>query len=312
MFWTLLKSSQIVTDLFRKPTDRNQYLLTSSCHPAHVTDNIPYSLALRIVRICSETHDRDKRLDELKILLLSRNYRLGMINAAIEKAKSVSRIQALTRVEKSEVARRPVFVVHYDPRLPSVTKIVKKHWRTMISTDPHLREVYPLPPLVAYRRPPNIKDKIVRAKVPPLAPRRPTRIKPGMKKCNNCSICPFIDACSNVKSTSNNFTSDINTSVNCKSKNIIYCITCIKCRMQYVGESERSLQDRFSEHLGYVKNKHLTKATGGHYNLPGHTVSDMRVTIVEKIHSSDPLIRKQREELFIQKLNTKYKGLNKK
>ena len=133
-----------------------------------------------------------------------------------------------------------------------------------------------------------------------------------MKKCNNCSICPFIDACSNVKSTSNNFTSDINTSVNCKSKNIIYCITCIKCRMQYVGESERSLQDRFSEHLGYVKNKHLTKATGGHYNLPGHTVSDMRVTIVEKIHSSDPLIRKQREELFIQKLNTKYKGLNKK
>ena len=82
--------------------------------------------------------------------------------------------------------------------------------------------------------------------------------------------------------------------------------------MQYVGESERSLQDRFSEHLGYVKNKHITKATGAHYNLPGHTVSDMRVTIVEKIHSSDPLIRKQREELFIQKLNTKYKGLNKK
>ena len=82
--------------------------------------------------------------------------------------------------------------------------------------------------------------------------------------------------------------------------------------MQYVGESERSLQDRFSEHLGYARNKHLTKAKGGHYNLPGHTVSDMRVTIVEKIHSSDPLIRKQRKELFIQKLNTKYKGLNKK
>ena len=53
-----------------------------------MTDNIPYSLALRIVRICSETDDRDKRLDELKVLLLSRNYRLGMINAAIERAKS--------------------------------------------------------------------------------------------------------------------------------------------------------------------------------------------------------------------------------
>ena len=44
---------RIVTDLYRKETDRNQYLLTSSCLLAHVTENIPYSLALRIVRICS-------------------------------------------------------------------------------------------------------------------------------------------------------------------------------------------------------------------------------------------------------------------
>ena len=82
--------------------------------------------------------------------------------------------------------------------------------------------------------------------------------------------------------------------------------------MQYVGESERSLQDRFSEHRGYVTHQNLTKATGYHFNLPGHSVSDMRVTILEKIHSSDPLVRKEREELFIRQLNTKYKGLNKK
>ena len=65
----------------------------------------------------------------------------------------------MNRVEKSAVTRRPVFVLHYDPRLPSVTGIVKKHWRTMVSTDPHLKEVFPLPPLVAYKHPPNIKDK---------------------------------------------------------------------------------------------------------------------------------------------------------
>ena len=51
---------KIVTDLFRKETDRNQYLLPSSCHPAHVTENIPFSLALRIVRICSFPTDREK------------------------------------------------------------------------------------------------------------------------------------------------------------------------------------------------------------------------------------------------------------
>ena len=47
-------------------TDRNQYLLTSSCHPTSVTNNIPFSLALRLVRICSEVESRDKGLMELK------------------------------------------------------------------------------------------------------------------------------------------------------------------------------------------------------------------------------------------------------
>ena len=37
-----IKQGRIVTDLYRKPTDRNQYLLTSSCSPATVTENIPY------------------------------------------------------------------------------------------------------------------------------------------------------------------------------------------------------------------------------------------------------------------------------
>ena len=63
-----IQGGKIVTELYRKKTDRNQYLLTSSCHPAHTTQNIPFSLALRIVRICSLPQDREKRFQELKEL----------------------------------------------------------------------------------------------------------------------------------------------------------------------------------------------------------------------------------------------------
>ena len=86
---------KIVTDLFRKKCDRNQYLLTSSCHPVQCTENIPFSLALRIIRICSENKTRDERLGELKQLLLDREYREGMIDAAINKARSISREKAV-------------------------------------------------------------------------------------------------------------------------------------------------------------------------------------------------------------------------
>jgi hypothetical protein len=36
----------------------------------------------------------------------------------------------------------------------------------------------------------------------------------------------------------------------------------------------------------------------------------MEVTILEKVYNPDLRFRKQREMMFIQKFNTKYKGLN--
>ena len=43
-----IKAGKKETDLYRKPTDKNTYLLTNSCHPPEVVSNIPYSLAMRI------------------------------------------------------------------------------------------------------------------------------------------------------------------------------------------------------------------------------------------------------------------------
>ena len=306
-----IQGGQIVTDLYRKKTDRNQYLLTSSCHPAHTTKNIPFSLALRIVRICSLPEDREKRFEELRGLLLSREYKGGAIDTAIQRARKIPRSEALKKVVREQDTQRPVFVISYDPRLPSISKIVSRHWRS-IKQDPYLAEVFPQPPLVAYKRPANIKDKLVRAKVPDRAPPRPKRILNGMKKCLNCPICPFVKTGQIVKSAQSEYRTEIKQNVDCQTKNIVYLLGCKKCQTQYVGESNRTLQSRFSEHLGYVKNKKLDKTTGEHFNTKGHTISDMEITIIEKVHNTSDAFRKQREKMFIQKFNTKHKGMNQK
>ena len=49
-----------------------------------------------------------------------------------------------------------------------------------------------------------------------------------------------------------------------------------------------TLKERFSDHKGYVANHHLNKATGFHFNLPGHKIHHMTVTILEKIDSRNP------------------------
>ena len=162
---------------------------------------------------------------------------------------------------------------------------------------------------MAYKRPPNIRDKLIRSKVPP-----PTKISrrkvPGMKKCNKCSVCPFIQEGKIVKATSTNFKVDINTNVDCSTTNVIYLLGCDKCPQQYIGETERMLKDRFLEHKGYANTNNKTKATGIHFNQKGHSVSNMKITVLEKVFNSNPQFRKQREKMYIQKFNTKYKGLN--
>ena len=198
-----------------------------------------------------------------------------------------------------------------DPRLPSITKIVHKHWRIM-SKDPYLKQVFGEPPLIAYKRPKNIKELIIRARVPPETPVRPKRKILGMTKCKGCPTCPYIKQGKMIRASATSYTAEIADQVNCQTNNIVYCITCKKCNVQYIGESQRSLQDRIAEHRGYISNSIKSKTTGEHFNLPGHNLAHMEVTILEKIRNMDPQFRKQREQMWIEKFNTKYKGLNKK
>ena len=60
-----------------------------------------------------------------------------------------------------------------------------------------------------------------------------------------------------------------------------------KCRKKYIGETERECRFRIAQHCGYVKNKIVSQPTGFHFNLPGHNISNMRVTIVEKVKKAD-------------------------
>ena len=81
--------------------------------------------------------------------------------------------------------------------------------------------------------------------------------------------------------------------------------------MRYIGETKRIMKFRLAEHRGYVTNQILSTPTGEHFNLPGHSLADLNMVILEKVRSQDDLYRKEREKYFIRKFNTYYRGLNK-
>ena len=94
-----------------------------------------------------------------------------------------------------------------------------------------------------------------------------------------------------TKSNVTGFTVEINSNVDCNSENVIYLIFCRRCPEQYIGETKRKFKDRMGEHRNYVRNQVLIKAAGLHFNKPGHQLSDMQVTVLEKIQNEYPHFR---------------------
>ena len=82
------------------------------------------------------------------------------------------------------------------------------------------------------------------------------------------------------------------------------------CNQQYIGETDRKFRTRMSEHIDYVRNKMLEKATGLHFNMPGHSIENMQFSIIEQVKKWDKYYRKEREKYNINNFNTYYKGMN--
>ena len=222
-----LKDGKISTDLYVKPTDTHQYLLSSSCHPYHTKRSIPYSLGLRLRRICSNDTAFNKRCDELAEHLKKRRYKEKLILREVNKAKQVPRDQALKpSVLKSKCTQGIPFVVTYNPASPNLNKIISKHFPILQSSN-RCREVFSEKPFIAYRRSRNLRDFLVKAKV------KNTRTQtspPRIKKCNSkkCKTCAFIhqDGLSSCTLKNTGQVHHIKQTITCASKNLIYMIQC--------------------------------------------------------------------------------------
>ena len=100
---------------------------------------------------------------------------------------------ALTKVTKKITEKGPIFALKYDPRMPSVPQILVKHWRAIVSQNTYSKECFEKPPLTPFRRQPNIRNLLVKSKIPPPPELYPKRDLKGMIKCGkSCTACTYI------------------------------------------------------------------------------------------------------------------------
>jgi len=113
--------------------------------------------------------------------------------------------------------------------------------KTLHASD-RMKDAFPEPPLVAYRRDANLEDILVHKKHNKMFFRNPNRSGPcGAQRC---AICPYmIDADSFEDAASKKYT--VRNSVDCKSSTVVYAVFCERCQAYvYVGETGDTLYQR--------------------------------------------------------------------
>ena len=150
----------------------------------------------------------------------------------MERVLAISQDEALKPSEKKSESRIPL-VVTYNPDSRPIRKIVNNHWE-IFKQDERLKKVFKNRPLIAYRKPENLKDLLVRSK-----------FVYEEEQVGSCSACRDLRCswCSSIRNT-DSFQSEntkrsfkIFHKVNCKAAKVIYLATCKCCRKQYVGKA---------------------------------------------------------------------------
>ena len=301
-----LSEGILSTDLYSKPTDTNQYLLPSSCHPPHVTKSIPYSQALRIRRICSTDKSLKKRLGQLKNNLKRRGYKQNIIKKSFNKANTISRSSLLQYKEKQKCKRTPCVLI-YHPCLRNSFNTILGHW-TSVEKNSKLSKVFPEPTMVAFKQRNSLRNLLVRAEM-----LKPNTTIDKSHSCGDkrCKCCKHMQHSSSYTSKVTGKQYTIFCTVNCKSANVIYILECSVCGLQYVGESSKRLNGHRSD---------LTKKTflpvSQHYKLSDHSLEDfnrMKILIIEQNCLWSDFQRENREIIWIKELRVLHPdGINRK
>ena len=328
-----IENGKIATDLYRKETAKPRALLPSSAHPGHITSNIVYSMAFRLIRICSTEERFENRLKELKEnFLIPKDYNNKVIDSQFNRIRNLPgnnyqerRKKTLEKKEKKSIENpRIVSPIDFNPLLPKISVVLEKHHRAMVFKKPELKDVFGEPPMAALRQPPNIRKMICRATL--AQPRRADKLirkthksAPGWKKCGKGSntCCPFsLPSTETVVGQVTGYSHTIRDPVSCETQNCVYYWKCMKenCksfpRCEYIGLTSRPFRLRLAEHKQYIRSKILDKPSGGHFNQQGHQLSHLKGLVLEHVKSSDPFVLRAREYLYIQKFDTYRNGLN--
>ena len=140
--------------LFCKSTASFQYLQHDSYHPAHVTTSLPKSWFVRIRRICSYIKNYKHATQFIKHSC-RRGYSEAKFKAICENVQKMSS-EELINYRKKDKSNRVTLVLPFHHKYRGIQQVLQKPYNKKITCNPDLKQIFPDPPMISFRRAPNI------------------------------------------------------------------------------------------------------------------------------------------------------------
>eukprot|EP00061_Rhincodon_typus_P001375 g14624.t1 len=185
----------------------------SSFQLKHVKEAIAYGQALHICRICSDKEERNRHLRMLKDALIRTGYDAQLINCQFRYAIA-KKHNDLLRNQTWDTTNRVPFVVQYFPGAEKLHHVLRS-LQHVIDDDKHLTKIIPMPPLLTFKQPPNLKQAIVRSKLSSLQ----DNIKHNATQPCHSKLCKTMPDHQHATITRGNTTHHVHGRYSCDSAN---------------------------------------------------------------------------------------------
>ena len=174
----LIPSLYILTNSFT-------YVKPSSCYPRKNINNAPRGIALRLRWICDTDEKFESRANEYKQYLLARDYKPSLVDKQFQEVSKITRTEARAKRPKNNQVSKIKFLTTYNPSLPKIDGIIRKHL-PLLHSDDSLKKLFPANIFsTIFKRNKNLKEILAPSKYPNPKNSRQNSIT----SCNKCDIC---------------------------------------------------------------------------------------------------------------------------
>ena len=149
---------------------------------------------------------------------------------------------------------------------------------------------------------------------PPAQKQTLNELPPVCTRLGRCTYCPMIHKIEHFYSTHtrtkhNTINLPDKHRITCELYNLVYLISCTKCKKQYIGETSRQFRKRIYEHIASVKNSNkIITPVSKHFSTHNHSHKHMKFSVIQWLgNRNDPemtIKRRKAENSFIWNIPT--------